>query len=97
MSRAEGRYIFDWVEEHGACPSMRRMFDSTSPATVDRCRGICRRCVVVEDCMARAMAMPELEGTWAATTAAERVVLRSALEVSVRSVACGKMPSSNAL
>ena len=72
-------YHFDWVEEYGACRGDRRMFDSTAPKDVERARRICRRCTVRDDCIARAMGMPELEGTWGAVTAAERVVLRRVL------------------
>ncbi len=36
----------------------------------------CRRCLVVDECLAYALDRPDLEGVWGATTTAERSRLR---------------------
>jgi hypothetical protein len=41
---------------------------------------ICRRCLVLDDCLAFAVANPELQGIWAATSTRERGDFRRGVE-----------------
>ena len=63
----------------GECGTGRRRFDSTRPGDVTYARRQCRACAIRASCMAWAIGRADLAGTWAATTAEERVVLRKVL------------------
>lgn len=40
-------------------------------------KAICRRCLAVDDCLAYALADPDIDGTWGGTTLKERRAIRA--------------------
>lgn len=56
------------------------LWASSQPRDQRLASAICRRCPVITDCLAYALALPAAHdhGTWAATTQAQRAALRAA-------------------
>jgi WhiB family redox-sensing transcriptional regulator len=75
---SETRRGLEW-QDAGICAQTdpEAFFPDTGQYRISRmARLICQQCIVIEDCLAHALAHPELEGVWGGTTKQQRQKMR---------------------
>lgn len=75
--------VLPWVADANCATADPELFfpvgDGSGLDRVAKAKAVCRRCIVLVDCLAYAMAHPPLEGVWGGLTQRERARRRSRL------------------